>query len=195
MAIFGVIAGFSYYVLTVRANQRNQQHQLETRRAQLYMTLFNTINNQNLWKHVVEIRQYEYTDYDDFMQKYGPIENPEAYNKLTKVWWFFTELGTLVYRGYITLDDCSHLMSSTPLEIWSQFQTAIEGLRQHYYRSGTGYLTFEYLAKMQYQSIETRSVEDNFGILLDSIPSVIVPPLSEFEELSKDNFKDFLENR
>ena len=67
VAIFGVIAGFSYYVLTVRANQRNQQHQLETRRAQLYMTLFNTINNQNLWKHVVEIRQYEYTDYDDFM--------------------------------------------------------------------------------------------------------------------------------
>jgi hypothetical protein len=29
VAIFGVIAGFSYYVLTVRNAQRNQQHQLE----------------------------------------------------------------------------------------------------------------------------------------------------------------------
>ena len=42
VAIFGVIAGFSYYVMTVRINQKNQelmlkaqQQQLETRQAQL----------------------------------------------------------------------------------------------------------------------------------------------------------------
>jgi hypothetical protein len=33
VAIFGVIAGFIYYVLTVRDNQKNQQMQLETRQA------------------------------------------------------------------------------------------------------------------------------------------------------------------
>jgi len=37
VAIFGVIAGFSYYVLTVRATRKNQQQQLETRQAQLFM--------------------------------------------------------------------------------------------------------------------------------------------------------------
>jgi len=35
VAIFGVIAGFSYYVLTVRATRRNQDLQLDTRQAQL----------------------------------------------------------------------------------------------------------------------------------------------------------------
>ena len=106
VAIFGVIAGFTYYVLTVQNTRKNQQHQLETRRAQLYMTLFNTIYNQNIWDLVHEIRQYEFTDYDDFMDKYGPYNNLEAYDKLSDVWWFFTELGTLVYREYIALDDC-----------------------------------------------------------------------------------------
>jgi hypothetical protein len=40
VAIFGVIAGFSYYVITVRTNQRNQQNQLETRQAQLFWNIY-----------------------------------------------------------------------------------------------------------------------------------------------------------
>ena len=35
IAIFGVLAGFSYYVLTVRANQRNMKQTLETRQISL----------------------------------------------------------------------------------------------------------------------------------------------------------------
>ena len=53
VAIFGVIAGFSYYVLTVRANQRNQelalkaqQLQLETRQAQLLMQVYNKFDTK-----------------------------------------------------------------------------------------------------------------------------------------------------
>ena len=50
VAIFGVIAGFSYYVLTVRNAQRNQQHQLETRQAQLFMNVFNTFASKEYQK-------------------------------------------------------------------------------------------------------------------------------------------------
>ncbi len=45
VAIFGVIAGFGYYVLTVRNNQENQRQQLETRQAQLYMQVYNVSHN------------------------------------------------------------------------------------------------------------------------------------------------------
>ena len=38
-AIFGVIAGFTCYVLTVKNKQENQRQQLETRQAQLYMQI------------------------------------------------------------------------------------------------------------------------------------------------------------
>jgi hypothetical protein len=37
VAIFGVLAGFTYYVLTVRNSQKMQKMQLETRQAQLFM--------------------------------------------------------------------------------------------------------------------------------------------------------------
>ena len=40
VAIFGVIAGFTYYVLTVKNTRKNQQLQLETRQAQLFMQIF-----------------------------------------------------------------------------------------------------------------------------------------------------------
>ncbi len=45
VAIFGVIAGFGYYVLTVRNKQENQRQQLETRQAQLYMQVYNVSHN------------------------------------------------------------------------------------------------------------------------------------------------------
>ena len=185
VAIFGVIAGFSYYVLTVRNNQRNQAHQLETRRAQLYMTMFNTINNQEIWKLIHEISEYNYTDYDDFMQKYGPTHNPEAFEKLTKVWWFFTEMGTLVYRGFITVNDCIHLIGDQPIEEWSRFETAIVGLREHFFASGRGYQTFEYLAKTMvvYQTSDSGKRETQQFI--ENMPDVKVPSLSELKDLMK----------
>jgi hypothetical protein len=37
----GILVGVFYYVMTIRANQRNQQLQLETRQAQLFMQPYN----------------------------------------------------------------------------------------------------------------------------------------------------------
>ena len=42
IAIFGVIAGFSYYVLVVRNSQRMQKQMLETRQLQLYLDMIHT---------------------------------------------------------------------------------------------------------------------------------------------------------
>ena len=39
VAILGVVGGFTYYVMTVRASQRNQRHQLETRQALFLLDL------------------------------------------------------------------------------------------------------------------------------------------------------------
>ena len=88
----GILVGVFYYIMTIRANQRNQEltlraqeHASETRHAQLYMTLFDTINNHDIWRLINEIREYSFTDFDDFMERYGPVKNPDAYAKITKV--------------------------------------------------------------------------------------------------------------
>jgi len=41
----GILVGVFYYIMTIRANQRNQQMQLETRQAQLFMQLYNRLRD------------------------------------------------------------------------------------------------------------------------------------------------------
>ena len=176
---FGIIVGVAYYIMNIKNNQRNQRLTLETRHAQLYMTMFDVIYDQEIWRHLNEIRQYTYTDYNDFMEKYGPIKNPEAYSKLTKVWWFFTEMGTLVYRGLITVDDCINLISITPIEIWSQFNVAIQGLREHYFPAAGAYVSFEYLAKVMMSRVEAGEISRMSKEWLDATPEVVIPSVSE----------------
>ncbi len=60
MAIFGVIAGFTYYVLTVRNSQRMQQLQIETRKAQLYMQLFMRITSEEFLKKSIDLLRGDY---------------------------------------------------------------------------------------------------------------------------------------
>jgi hypothetical protein len=184
----GVCVAASYYVMNLKAQQTNMKANLETRQAQLYMEMYNAMYNQEIMKHLAEIRQYTYSDYDDFMKKYGPIQNSESYSKLTKVWWFYTEMGTLVYRGLLTLDDVSGLISLTPIEIWSQFQVAIEGLRDRYFTSGYSYISFEYLAKVQMARVQSGEGKKMIGDWLNNMPKVAIPPPSELRVILNSGF-------
>ncbi len=174
-----LIVGIAYYLFIMRNSQRNQQHQLETRRAQLYMTLFNTINNQDIFRLWYEIREYQFADYDEFMDKYGPESNPDAYNKMVKILWLFTEMGTLVHRGYITIDDVSHLVSNNPILAWEKYGPIIEISRVKRYSKFT-YATFEYLAKMMIE----RRLSGYSGVeeVVDAIPDVGIAEYRKYAE-------------
>ncbi len=69
VAIFGVIAGFTYYVLTVKANQKSQKHQQETRQVQ-FLIEFNQQKIQTMVTDFNEIMKAEWTDYEDWFSKY-----------------------------------------------------------------------------------------------------------------------------
>jgi hypothetical protein len=68
VAIFGVIVGFTYYVIVVRNSQKMQQLQLETRKAQLYMQLFMRITSDEFVKKSIDLLKLEYDDVDEFME-------------------------------------------------------------------------------------------------------------------------------
>ena len=44
VAIFGVIAGFTYYVLTVRNTQKNLEMSLKSRQTQTFLQMYGAIN-------------------------------------------------------------------------------------------------------------------------------------------------------
>ncbi len=81
VAIFGVLAGFSYYVLTVRANQRNQQLTLETRQAQLFMKIYTAYSSKEIPEAYGEMMTWEWKDFDEFTKKYYNRKSLDVINK------------------------------------------------------------------------------------------------------------------
>lgn len=74
VAIFGVIAGFTYYLMTMR-------NQNKTRQAQLLMgpyEAYRSPESRNQWSEIIN---QEWDDFDDLWEKYGRDTNPEAWVK------------------------------------------------------------------------------------------------------------------
>ena len=85
----GILVGISYYLVIMRNSQRNQQIQLETRQAQLFMQVYSQWTG-GIHKHWAEISGWEWDDYDDYLQKYGDLESQ---NSLESVGGFFEGIG------------------------------------------------------------------------------------------------------
>ncbi len=41
----GILVGIIYYITIMRTSQRNQQHQMETRKLQMFMDVYNSIQS------------------------------------------------------------------------------------------------------------------------------------------------------
>ena len=71
VTILGVIGGFTYYVMTVRATQKNQQL------SSIY-DIMSVYRDEKMYRQYNESLNYEWTDYDDFDRKYWtPEESPK----------------------------------------------------------------------------------------------------------------------
>jgi len=58
-----------YYTLTLRNTQRTQQLQLETRQAQMFLTLYNRILDENFAQIQRDVQWvWEWNDFEDFMR-------------------------------------------------------------------------------------------------------------------------------
>ena len=158
-------ASIVYYASVLR-------NQNQTRQAQLYMTLFNAINNEDFWKLENEIKNYTFSDFEEFVDKYGPISNPVDYAKIEKVLWILTQMGNLVFRGRITLLDVGTLIGHAPIGIWQKYGYVVEGLRENYYDTKEGHLSFEYLAKNMKERYDSGASRAYVEAVRQSIPDV-----------------------
>jgi len=152
VAIFGVIAGFSYYVLTVRANQRNQEltlksqkHATDTREAQLFLNLMNTFTTPENVKIQDEILfNWTYTDFEDWLQKYGPETNPDAFALFDSTCSQLEAMGVLVRHGLINPEILKDMISGHVTGMWEKYEPIIQAFREHY-NFPQAFGQFEYL--------------------------------------------------
>lgn len=92
----GILVGIVYYITIMRSSQKNQQLQLETRKAQLYMQLFMRITSEESMKKSIDLLKLEYDDVDEFMEKQilGPDSSLHA--KLFSMFWHIDGLGYMM---------------------------------------------------------------------------------------------------
>lgn len=120
VAIFGVIAGFSYYVLTVRNAQKSRQ-------TQMFMPIYSRVIDAEYRRHFSDIMVWEWSDYDDWERKY--FENRDEWAKLVHVLTVQGLVGFLLERKQIDLGLVSDVMRVPTIRMWERIKPIIEEFR------------------------------------------------------------------
>ena len=150
VAIFGVIAGFSYYVLTVRNAQRTreltlraQEQALDTRQAQLLMNLVNTVRSTDFRRHWHKLFRLEWNDYQDFQEQYE--DDIETITAWTSVMRFYECVGVMVKNNLIDMSLIYSLLNNGTKMVWDRYEPLIRGDRERFQQYGTVWVNVEYL--------------------------------------------------
>jgi hypothetical protein len=126
-----------YYMFTLRINMKtqqiaakNQEQTLETRQAQLFMQLYGIYESKDFLKDYADIWRYEYTDINDWMSKYHPKVNPEAYASFMRLGRFYEGVGILVEKKLISMDLVTQLMREAIIFNWDRLKVYAYGQRE-----------------------------------------------------------------
>ena len=129
VTIFGVIAGFSYYVLTVRDNKKNQElalkaqeQALETRQAQLFMQFMNPAMSGEKPQYYAEIMDWEWSDYDEFQRIRSDPKNMKGFSEISI---YLESIGSYVRLGFIPIRLVAVTMSMWVTGFWNKFGSMI----------------------------------------------------------------------
>jgi hypothetical protein len=148
----GVCVAAIYYVLNLRISQKNQEislknqelslktqelalksqeQTLETRQAQLFMQLYSIYDSKEFLRDYTNTCWvYDYTDFNDWIKKYHPQVNPEAYSCFMRLGRFFEGVGILVEKKLISMDLVVELMREAILFSWEREKVYAYGMRE-----------------------------------------------------------------
>jgi len=131
VAIFGVIAGFTYYVLTVQATRKNQRQQLETRRTQLFMDIKNTYDDTAfIESHKRVLNTYHWENFEDYIEKYGPEGDQKKSSEIQVMLNFYNGLGVLLALDRIDIELVGMHWGYMPVRFWNKMESVILGMRE-----------------------------------------------------------------
>ncbi|MCW4013820.1 MAG: hypothetical protein NWF07_12665 [Candidatus Bathyarchaeota archaeon] len=151
VAIFGVIAGFSYYVLVLRTQNK-------TRQAQLFSTISKDLSDYDSWLRNRELMYMEWTDYDDFEKKYGSNTNPVSYAQRYAQWTLANSIGVMLKQNLVDEMMVYDSIGSSIIMMWDKFEPIIMEQRTRY--MGPNFLEhYEYLIKRMKKIQEIKGIQ------------------------------------
>ena len=116
---FGLLVGIFYYIMTLQNTRKNQQMQLETRQAQLFMGLYPTFRSPEFiknWDHVNW--RLEFDNWEDSFNTLHPLKNPEGRTIWFSVAAFFEGIGVLLKRNLIDISLVNELLGGGITMTW-----------------------------------------------------------------------------
>ena len=132
VAIFGVIAGFTYYVLTVQNAKKNQNQQLETRQAQLFMEIYKEFSSPDFLTRFFDVRNNIVEDYEKYVEKFGDLQETdiERYAGWISLGTWFEGLGTLLRFGLIDSEMVYDMMGGVVFRYWNARSVVIREVQK-----------------------------------------------------------------
>lgn len=113
----GILVGIVYYITIMRNSQRNQQTQLETRQAQLFMQIQGQFNTPSM----VESRDFYYnvelSSFEDYVDVWT---DPEKRNLHRLFGGFLEGLGVMVRMKYIDIELIVGLIGGVTKHLWER---------------------------------------------------------------------------
>ena len=133
-----LIVGIFYYITIMRNAQKAKRYE------NLKWFLEQRSNTEDLLKYAW-VQNLEWEDYEDHLSKYGRKENPEAWARLWSYLIMFDDVGLMVRRGLMDIEDFYDISQRSIPSVWKKYQPIIE---EHRKRSDpTSLIDFEYLIK------------------------------------------------
>jgi hypothetical protein len=122
-----------YYINTLRNSKKNQELQLETRQAQLFMQIYDKLTDKEFvkdWTDFVYLQEWD--DYNDYIEKYGYRNNLDAWSARIGLSNYFEGIGVLIKRELIDPALVDDLMSSGVMGFWEKWGPIVEEYRKDF---------------------------------------------------------------
>jgi hypothetical protein len=166
----GILVGIIYYITIMRNQQKTreltlesyelarkaQDQAFETRQMQFGWNALERVFDKDFMRRMINVIYHqEYSDYEDWREKYGPSTNPDAYVDWFTVTSTFQSLGYLVQSKVLDIEILSQFVRPRGvIFLWERVEPITKIHRERY--NPNAYDSFEYLANEMRSLLERR---------------------------------------
>ena len=164
IAAASVVVGVVNSILMSRREERRRQIELEDRRADLFMRLYQRTITEEANRSWSELMRMEWEDYDDFDRRYGP-NSPDAAVRLHTTWQQWNGIGLLLMEGLISREMAYRLGGGyRAVLLWLKWRPIIQEMRERFenpdYMDGLEYLGTEMIKYREEKGLVSRIPPD-----------------------------------
>jgi hypothetical protein len=122
--ILSLVVVLAYYSLQIR-------NQNKSRQAQVYLTLYNKWDEKQQKAHAA-LRAAEFSNIDEYLEKYGPDTNPEFQHHVGQLINFYEGIGVMVKEGFLSMRLVALSWAGAIRVFWEKFEPIMDDLCEYY---------------------------------------------------------------